>query len=86
MKKTFKIGEYVVGGIIEVVDNKTTITINFNDYNTGKVVISETFAKDKRVMENIDTYIFENGTSYYSDKVCKWIKDNIKLPENTIGW
>lgn len=86
MKKTFKIGEYVVGGIIEVISNKEKITINFKDYFSKELILSKIFNIDNNnVLNNIDTFISENGTSYYADKITQYIKDNIKLPEPK-GW
>ena len=43
MKKTFKIGEQVVGGIIEVIADNSTLTINFKDYFSKETILSKSF-------------------------------------------
>ena len=48
MKKTFRIGEYVIGGIIEVNYNNTKniLSIAFKDWNTKEVIreyVTDTF-------------------------------------------
>lgn len=84
MKKTFKIGESVIGGIIEVVSTKDTITINFRDLHggTNKVIDTKSFRISDRDIEiDILFYIIDNGTSYYADKVLDYIKSKIELPK-----
>ena len=88
MKKTFKIGEYVVGGIIEVEAGNNDITISFKDYFTKELVINKTFKINNDCIKDIQFYIEENGTCYYADKVTQYIKDNVTLPEPSswFGW
>lgn len=90
MKKTFKIGEYVVGGIIEVVSNKESITINFRDMfgKTNDILVTKSFLINSRDVErDILFYISDNGTSYYADKVLDYIKSKIDIPRlNHFGW
>ena len=81
-KKTFKIGEYVVGGIIQVETKVNHVTVSFLDYNSKKVILTQDFPISVDMMREIDWYISDNGTSYYADKVCTWIKDNVKFPES----
>jgi len=90
MKKTFKIGEYVIGGIIEVVIDKKIITINFRDMfgGTNKVLDTKSFAiTDRNIERDILFYISDNGTSYYADKVLEYIKTKVEIPKLTqFGW
>jgi hypothetical protein len=89
MKKTFKIGEQVVGGIIEVIADNSTLTINFKDYFSKETILSKSFDyKNNPDIENdILFYITENGTSYYGDKILKYIKSKIDLNKaNTYYW
>lgn len=85
MKKTFKIGEYVIGGIIQVETQKETITINFKDYVSKELILTETFPINNDIIRNIQFFIEENGTCYYADKVTEWIKNNVELPQPS-GW
>jgi hypothetical protein len=88
MKKTFKIGEYVVGGIIEVETQKESIIINFRDYFSKEIVLTKTFPFNNNIIREIQFFIEENGTCYYADKVTQYIKDKVKLPEPSswYGW
>lgn len=85
MKKTFKIGEYVVGGIIQVDANESSITINFKDYISKEIILTETFPINENTERNINFFIEDNGTAYYADKVTEWIKNNVELPQPG-GW
>lgn len=76
MKKTFKIGEYVIGGIIEVNYNNTKnlLSIAFKDWDTKETIrefITDTF---NQFTEN-DIYYFlcDNSTPYYADMVWRFI-------------
>ncbi len=90
MKKTFKIGEYVIGGIIEVVSTKDTITINFRDMfgKTNNILDTKSFnINDRNIEREILFYISDNGTSYYANKVLEYIKSKIDIPKlNQFGW
>ena len=89
MKKTFKIGEYVVGGIIEVVVNTKTITINFKDYYSKKVVVTNPLIiTDRDIERDILFFIGDNGTHYYADKVLEYINSKVDMrsPNGMFGW
>jgi hypothetical protein len=79
-KKTFKIGEYAIGGIITAETSENRIDINALDWNTKEVQRSGTFFlselnSDFRVME----YLEELTSFYYAEKVMKWIKEHSDL-------
>jgi hypothetical protein len=91
MKKTFKIGEYVIGGIIEVIADKTSITINFRNMYSGnrELVATRQFQiANTDTIRNIQFYIEDNGTHYYADKIVKFIESKIDLPKinGPFGW
>jgi hypothetical protein len=90
MRKTFKIGEYVIGGIIEVIADKSIITINFRDMYSGSnpIVVSETFAiNNPSIIRDMNNFLEDNGTAYYADKVIKHIETKVELPKtNMFGW
>ena len=81
MKKTFKIGEQVIGGIIEVIADNSTLTINFKDYFSKETILNKSFnyKNNPNVENDIYFYISENGTSYYADEILKHIKSKIDL-------
>tara|TARA_R110000851_G_scaffold4416_5_gene17979 strand:+ start:3618 stop:3872 length:255 start_codon:yes stop_codon:yes gene_type:complete len=78
--KQFKIGEYVVGGIIKVTGGDNIINISFLDYTTKEVVLKETFnVLDIGTRNKIFFYLADNGTSYYADKVINFIEAKVAL-------
>ena len=83
--KTFKIGEYAVGGIIEVSIEEITITsarivIRALDWNTKEIVLTDSAMSDE---ENVRSTLIESlneFTSYYhAEKIFDWIKANVDL-------
>jgi hypothetical protein len=84
--KQFKIGEYVVGGIIQVNIVGNNITINFRDYFSKEVILTEDFVSDSdRGYIEVHNYLLHNGTVYYTDKVIKWIESIVPLKPQ-VGW
>jgi len=76
MKKTFKVGEMVIGGIIEVnYDNtKNILRIAFKDWNTKEVIreyITDSF--DRYTENDIYYFLCDNGTPHYADMVWQYI-------------
>lgn len=81
-KKQFKIGEYAVGGIIEVVisDNDNLIHITARDYFTKDHVTSTVVPVVHIEAErNTDKFLNDLTTSYYADKIMTWIKTKVKF-------
>jgi len=81
-QKTFKIGEYAIGGIITVRIIDTIVGINALDWNTKKVVMNNTFQVHDFHGCNyseIDNYLNELTSSYYADRILNWIKLNVKF-------
>jgi hypothetical protein len=84
--KQFKIGEYVVGGIIQVNILGNDITINFRDYYTKEVILTQDFVSDSpRGYIELHNFLLHNGTAYYTDKVIKWIENIVPLKPQ-FGW
>lgn len=82
--KQFKIGEYVVGGIIQVTTTKEQVEIKFNDYFTKETILSQTFNTNTNyARRNMMTFMEENGTHYYADKVMKWIESKVELEKHS---
>ena len=78
--KQFKIGEYVVGGIIQVTTSKEEVEIKFNDYFTKETILSNKFNLNLDSVErDIMNFIEDNGTHYYADKVLTWIKSKVDI-------
>jgi len=78
--KTFKIGEYAIGGIIQVQLKGKVIIIKAIDYFTKKEIsCGSLFRFDKNAQRKIDDHLNELTTSYYADKILNWIKSNVEL-------
>jgi hypothetical protein len=75
MKKTFKIGEYALGGIIQVEINGSKVTLRCKEWDTKEVLFSETH-RTSDTMEIVHT--LNDWTScYYADKVLDYIKKSV---------
>ena len=75
MTKTFKIGEYAVGGTIRVSIPKTLTTIKIDiidsNYNTKKLINQYIYYSFDRI--RIDRDLFQITSSYWSDKILDYI-------------
>ena len=78
MTKTFKIGEYAVGGTIRVSIPKTLTTIKIDiidsNYNTKKLINQYIYYSFDRI--RIDRDLFQITSSYWTDKILSWIHKN----------
>ena len=78
--KTFKIGEYVLGGHIKVIIKKDILTVQFVDMFNGMIHKQMTGSvKEQGSERKFDNFLITNGTSYYAGKVMDWIKSKISL-------
>jgi len=90
--KTFKLGEYAVGGIItaETKGDNVTIIVKEWDMSTGtrkssnqsnaKEFTRRTFdVNDNHTARELFMFLGNMTTSYYADEIIKWIKSKTKL-------
>ena len=88
MTKTFKIGEYAVGGKIRVSIPKTLTNIKIDvidsNYGTGKLVNQYIYYSFDRI--RIERDLWQITTSYYTDMITKWITNNwqVEVADNLI--
>jgi hypothetical protein len=88
MTKTFKIGEYAVGGKIKVSIPKTLTNIKIDvidsNFGTGQLVNQYIYYSFDRI--RIERDLWQLTTSYYTDMITKWItsKWQIEIPKNII--
>ena len=76
--KSFKIGEYAVGGIIRVEITGKVIQIKALDYNTKEEVqTGTTDTTDLNAERKVDNFLNELTSYYYAEKVMKWIKEHV---------
>jgi hypothetical protein len=75
MTKTFKIGEYAVGGTIRVSIPKTLTTIKIDvidsNYSTKKLINQYIYYSFDRIRMERD--LFQITSGYWSDKILSWI-------------
>ena len=83
-KKTFKIGECAVGGIIAVEITGKLIQIKALDYYSKKEVSSGSAMSDEQdTPRKLDNYLNDLTTSYYADKIMTWIKSKVELKKHS---
>lgn len=81
--KTFKIGEYAIGGIIQVRTTSDTINIDALDWNSKQKIMGREFqVRSMNVTNEIDNYLNELTSSYYADKVFDFIKEKVNFNFN----
>ena len=72
--KTFK-SEYHSGGSIKVTTdekkNKVTFIVCDQEYSFDTT--------DSRAETQMDTFLFENTSSYYAEQILNWVKSKIKI-------
>lgn len=78
--KTFKIGEYAVGGIIRVEIRGKTLLISNLDWDTNEIVMAGGFTLETMNAEYVcRNYLQEATSSYWTDTIMKWIKSKIQF-------
>ena len=78
--KTFNIGEYAIGGRLQINITGKVIQIKALDWNDKSVVSSGAIESPApQAFRKIDTFLNELTSSYYADKIIKWIEAHIKL-------
>ena len=88
MTKTFKIGEYAVGGKIKVSIPKTLTNIKIDvldsNYGTGKLINQYIYYSFDRI--RIERDLWQITTTYYTDMITSWINKNwkVELIKNSI--
>jgi hypothetical protein len=81
--KTFKIGEYAIGGIIQVRTTSQSISIDALDWNSRQKIMGREFqVRAVNVTNEMDNYLNELTSSYYADKVMDFIKENVTFNFN----
>lgn len=78
--KSFKIGEYAIGGIIKVNLTGRIIQVYALDWHTKEIVSQEsTGTFDPCWMNMLNGYLNRLTTYYYADKIIDWIKKEVVL-------
>jgi hypothetical protein len=88
-QKTFKIGEYCVGGVIQAIVKGDQVTIISKEWDMstgcnrgssqknakelGSRTVNSKMNGSYRILNN---YLHDLTTSYYADQILKWVKSN----------
>lgn len=79
-QKKFKIGEYAIGGIIQVQIAGKVILIKALDWETNKEVLTgSVLTTDLNSYSKASDFLNELTSYYYAEKVLDWIKTKTKL-------
>ncbi len=83
MTKTFKIGEYAVGGIIKaqvkVRRGRLMVFLSCLDWDTKEVITSsEVQANMIHTNQVVEEYLIQMTSSYWADKVKQWIDQAVE--------
>ena len=78
MKKTFKIGESCLHGIIIVEVDETTIIIRVCEWRTNEEKFFRVFNKESFKQSQLNVFLFltDVTTAYYADNIISFIKKN----------
>lgn len=75
--KSFKIGEYAIGGIIRVNKEQDVIRVQALDWVSKQPIMEDRFHTEiSGYLNQIDHFLNQLTTSYYADKVLGYIKAN----------
>lgn len=94
-KKTFKIGEYCAGGIIQAVVNDKEVTViqkqwdfsagstKSSDQSNAQEMDRETVnADDSNARRTLSDFMERITTHYYSEQVLEWIESKVELKKS----
>ncbi len=82
--KSFKIGEYAIGGIIKVEISKDKISVSALDWNTKKIVANQEFdILDGKgyftVRNSLEAYLNELTSSFHVEKIMDHVKTHVQF-------
>jgi hypothetical protein len=73
--KTWKIGEYCAGGVIRAKSCGEIVKLEIRDYFTDELLNDGAFGRihERQILK----FLNNSTTSYYADKVLRWIKQKV---------
>ena len=78
--KTFAIGEYARGGIIQVLTDHNSVTIRCKALHSKALLSSYQLMTDTPTSRwSIIAHLNELTSSYYTDKILAWIETRVKI-------
>ena len=80
--KKFKIGEYAIGGIIQVEIKDDLVTIKALDWENSDIVrFGQCSTNQKDAEDLIDDFLYELTSSYWADQVMTYIKTKVTFKQ-----
>jgi hypothetical protein len=78
--KTFKIGEYAIGGIIKVKINGKVIQIEALDWFTKEILqTGSTMITERDARRKVNLFLNELTSFYYAGEIIEWIESKIEF-------
>lgn len=78
--KIFKIGEYAIGGKIQVQIVGKLIMIKALDWDSNKEIMSgSVMSNDSDCHAKIDSFLNELTSYYYAEQIINWIRTKINI-------
>jgi hypothetical protein len=78
MKKTFKLGEYCTGGIIQAIVSEDKTVVRIRNATMQKETIEIRVFRWPLDLFNIEMFLNGLTTSYYASKIIGWIEGDSK--------
>jgi hypothetical protein len=78
-RKTFKIGEYAVGGKIQIAYDKKQVIVRALGYKSNEIVSERIFSNTNEVYWLINDYLNELTSSYWASVILEYIVANTNV-------
>ena len=78
-RKTFKIGEYAVGGKIQIAYDKKQVIVRALGYKSNEIVSERIFSNTNEVYWLISDYLNELTSSYWASVILEYVVANTNV-------
>lgn len=98
-QKTFKIGEYCKGGIIQAIVKGDKVTVIGKDWdfsagsnkgsdqsNAKEFTRKEVNVQNSTAKRDLEMFLIDLTTSYYTDTVIEWIESKVEFKQSWGRW
>lgn len=73
--KTFKIGEYAIGGVIKAEKKDGVYIVNVLNQFSNETIMQNS----SRDISCVQSFLYDVTTDYYTDKIIKYLKHDCEL-------
>lgn len=78
-KKTWKIGEYAKGGIIQATIANSVVELRCLDYYTKEVIFNEWFDPQSSGWHDMEDVLLDWTSFYYAEMIMDWVSAQLLL-------